>query len=597
MKITKNTVSLLTITQYTRFESLKILFLMIQRQTYQNINEWVIVEGSQNKDDADKNKVNIKSFINEIKSEINFTINYIEYTGFKLGGLRNIGNSVCNSNFIICLDDDDWYPKERIEEAVNKLKNSNCLIGGVSDVYMYDFLLDKLYKFNGFMIYHSTNNCMAYKKEYLLTHKHDENIMVGEERSFTFEFTTPLVKFDSKKTIIAISHIYNTFNKRELCLNGTLKILNTLVEINEPITNYIDEDIYLKLKKLYVINKDSEYDMVIILGAFNNFNPKNKIFSFDDSLIIEHINYLKNKGYKIAVYGKFETNFKFNKIEYINWQQFPFEHNYNNILLLGNSGLLTILPFPINAKNIIWDSNENYFNNDLVINTWKKYGNKVNKIFLKSEFHKNQFETLLEHFNDQEIFIIPNGLQIYKNISVKRIPYRFCYSNPFNKGLIYLITDIFSVIKSLEHRAEFHIYGDISCITDNDELNKLNNAFSNNGVCYHGDVSKEVIAREKHLSTFELFITNYINDVDNISIRESVVYGCIPLIANCGFYKETQGIKYDMNHTDPKVMKKIALFILKLMKENTNNISFNKDYLTWDQVFDKYYNIVKLVKN
>jgi hypothetical protein len=57
----------------------------------------------------------------------------------------------------------------------------------------------------------------------------DPEIQVGEERSFTHEFTIPLVKFDSRKTIIAISHNFNTFNKRELCLGGTLKTLNTLL--------------------------------------------------------------------------------------------------------------------------------------------------------------------------------------------------------------------------------------------------------------------------------------------------------------------------------------------------------------------------------
>ena len=125
----------------------------------------------------------------------------------------------------------------------------------MSDVYLYDFFLDKLFKFKGFMDYHSTNNCMAYKKEYLLTHKYNEDIEVGEERSFTLEFTTPLVKLNSRKCIIAISHNYNTFNKRELCLGGVLNTLHTLEEINEPITNYIDPTIYNKMVNLYLIEE------------------------------------------------------------------------------------------------------------------------------------------------------------------------------------------------------------------------------------------------------------------------------------------------------------------------------------------------------
>jgi hypothetical protein len=48
---------------------------MIERQTYKNIRKWVIVEESQNKFEADKNKKNIKQFIGKI--------NYIEYSGKK----------------------------------------------------------------------------------------------------------------------------------------------------------------------------------------------------------------------------------------------------------------------------------------------------------------------------------------------------------------------------------------------------------------------------------------------------------------------------------------------------------------------------------
>jgi glycosyltransferase involved in cell wall biosynthesis len=178
-------VSIITITQFVRLSSIKVLFEMIKRQTFKNIIEWVIVEGSQNKDDAEKNKELLKEFINEIKPQINYNINYIEFSGQRLGGLRNLGNSACTGDIIVCLDDDDYYPPQRIEEAVTKLSNSPCLISGVSDVYLYDFFVNKLFKFNGFMEFHSTNNCMAYKKEYLITNKHDPEIQVGEERSFT----------------------------------------------------------------------------------------------------------------------------------------------------------------------------------------------------------------------------------------------------------------------------------------------------------------------------------------------------------------------------------------------------------------------------
>ena len=64
---------------------------------------------------------------------------------------------------------------------------------------MYDFCIDKLYKFKGFGQYHSSNACMAYKKMYLIDNKYDNNIMIGEEQSFTENFSKQLIKFDPKK--------------------------------------------------------------------------------------------------------------------------------------------------------------------------------------------------------------------------------------------------------------------------------------------------------------------------------------------------------------------------------------------------------------
>ena len=48
-------VSIITITQYGRFESFKILFEMVRLQTYTNIQEWTIVEGSPTLEQSNEN--------------------------------------------------------------------------------------------------------------------------------------------------------------------------------------------------------------------------------------------------------------------------------------------------------------------------------------------------------------------------------------------------------------------------------------------------------------------------------------------------------------------------------------------------------------
>jgi glycosyltransferase involved in cell wall biosynthesis len=608
------TVSVLTITQHVRFDCIKILYQMIQKQTYQNITEWVLVEGSQKKTDAIENKKNIQLFINEIKSKVNFKINYIEYSGKKLGGLRNLGNNTCVGDIIVCMDDDDYYPPERVEEAVNKLSNSKCLIGGVSDVYLYDFFMDKLYKFKGFMDFHSTNNCMAYKKEYLLNHQHNPEIEVGEERSFTLEFTTPLVKLDSRKTIIAISHNFNTFNKRELCLGGTLKTLNTLTEIQEPITNYMDVNIWEQMKLIYVKEEKSKYDIVFLLGGFSKkFNPKNIDLDEGEVSIMKLSEHFVKAGKKVAVYGDITfTNqsnedlrkeidrknndlidSNYNGIQFINWKKFPFNHIFNTLILHRASGFLSGALFPIKAKNIIWDVHDNFIHNDQLKEFYPKYHHKIDKIMFKSNFQRFEFEKYLG-IMPKTYEIIPNGLRIDKfslNIdNVQRNPYRFCYVNYYDRGLEFIIKGIFSIIKSCEPRAELHIYTGMDMINDDNFKIRMVELFSHHGVCDHGKQPIEIIAREKYLSNFELYTTNIINEVDCVSIRESIVSGCIPLIANFGIFNEREGIKFDVNHEDEKALKRIGLSILNLLKDKAkldeirNEFKKSPTICSWNQI-------------
>jgi len=598
-------VSLLTINQYKRFESLKILFLIIQNQTYKNITEWVIVEGSQKKTDADQNKNNILNFIEEIKPLINYNIRYIEFSGKKLGGLRNLGNKSCIGDIIVCMDDDDYYPPERVEHAVVTLQNSNCLIAGVSDVYMYDIMLDKLFKFNGFMEYHSTNNCMAYKKEYLIGNSHDPEIEVGEERSFTSEFTKPLVKLQSEKCIIAISHSENTFNKRELAISCMLGILNTLKYIECDITKYIDKTIYEKMKKLYVKKEKSPYDIVYMFGGFSNsVDPTSSKLSDKDRNIINIANNFSKKNKKIAIYCEIEKNIKINNINYINWKEFPYHFDFNILFLVNLTGFMSTIQFNISTRLLCWDLYDIILKDQMFMKNWNLYSHKLNKIYIKSMYHKYQMYQTLENItelDDRKFYIIPSGLRIEQfsinKENIQRNPYRFCYTVQYERGLEIIILHIFSIIKKIEPRAELHIYGETSGNIDNELKTKIENLFSELGVCEHGMQSDEIIVREKYMSSFELYISNIPNEVDCVSIRESVVCGCIPLIANFGVFLDREGIKFDMNHLDKKLMQKNALLILQLMKDQNKLNSIRKDLKNKSTTLFSYKNISDQILN
>ena len=260
-------VSLLTITQHSRFPCIQNLYDLIKRQTYTNIKEWIIVEGSPTLDLAEQNRIQITDFINNILNNrltnatnnnitIVMTIKYLDYSpDLMLSDLRHKGNLACTGDIIVCMDDDDYYPKDRVTHAVHQLQNSPKLIAGCSKAYMYDYFLDKMYKFKEFGPNHSTNNCLAYKREYLDEHSHSPGLRSGEEHSFTNGFTEPMIQLSARKTIVISSHDTNTYNKRSMCEASDLG-RNPMLRLvsGSHLNEYIPLEFYERMKGIFTRN-------------------------------------------------------------------------------------------------------------------------------------------------------------------------------------------------------------------------------------------------------------------------------------------------------------------------------------------------------
>jgi glycosyltransferase involved in cell wall biosynthesis len=199
------------------------------------MKEWIIVEGSQDIELQKKNILQIQDFINEKKDHTDIDLRFIIPSKiYSLSDLRNIGNDNCTGEIIVCMDDDDYYPPTRVSHAVKMLNQYNRLIAGCSAMYMYDFTEDKFYKFHGYHNDHSTNNCMAYKKEYLQRHRYAEGLTQAEENSFTNGFTEPMVQLNPEHCIVVSSHGCNTVEKspslthKYICEIPTCKIRNII---------------------------------------------------------------------------------------------------------------------------------------------------------------------------------------------------------------------------------------------------------------------------------------------------------------------------------------------------------------------------------
>jgi len=179
--------------------------------------EWIIVD-----DGTDK----VEDLVKDIPQ-----VKYYKYEEtLKLGEKRNIMHEKTKGDIIIYMDDDDYYPPERITHAVEMLqKNPQALCAGSSEMFIYFKHINKMYKFGPYGPNHATAATFAFRKELLQQTKYDETACLAEEKYFLKNYTIPFVQLDSMKSILVFSHNHNSFDKKQLLNQGTNKYINETV--------------------------------------------------------------------------------------------------------------------------------------------------------------------------------------------------------------------------------------------------------------------------------------------------------------------------------------------------------------------------------
>ncbi len=199
---------------YNRRTFISSLIKCFDEQTYpRELMEWIVVDdGSDLVGDLFKGVEGVKYYSSEER--------------MNLGYKRNFMNSKATGDIIIYMDDDDYYPPNRVLHAVEKLRSRpNILMAGSSVIHIYFKELDKIYKFGPFGKNHATAGTFAFKKELLELTSFDDNATVSEERYFLKDFTVPVIQLESKSTILVFAHSQNTFDKMQLLSNPNKNII------------------------------------------------------------------------------------------------------------------------------------------------------------------------------------------------------------------------------------------------------------------------------------------------------------------------------------------------------------------------------------
>lgn len=245
-------VSLCTPT-FNRRPFIPYMIKCFEHQTYPKDRiEWVIV------DDGTDPIGDLVSHIPQVKY-------YYVPEKMNLGKKRNYMHEKCTGDIIVYMDDDDYYPPERISHAVETLKeNPKYLVAGSSEMHIYFDSRNKVYQFGPYAENHATAATFAFRKELLKMTGYVNDALLAEEKHFLKDYSIPLKQLDTSKTILVFSHKHNTLNKDRFLENPNTTIVK---ESRFTIDDFVKDP---ELKKFYMT------DMNTLLENYEPGRPENK---------------------------------------------------------------------------------------------------------------------------------------------------------------------------------------------------------------------------------------------------------------------------------------------------------------------------------
>ncbi|MGL6002571.1 MAG: glycosyltransferase [Plesiomonas sp.] len=235
---------------YNRRSFLPTLLYMYQYQDYPiNRRELIIL------DDSEKSNQDIIDLIDDTYGLVKYIhLNKKE----KLGKKRNMLNEMSNGEYILCMDDDDYYPPNKISYTIGEMLRTGAKISGSDEMYIWYSHINKIYKTKKISDRNACNGTFCYHRDFLNTHRYCDNLSISEEKFFLNNYTTDILQLDPSKTILCVSHSDNTFDKQKI-INGCTA---SNISIEEFVNN--DENILQHYNTLSGYNRTNEVDWSFI---------------------------------------------------------------------------------------------------------------------------------------------------------------------------------------------------------------------------------------------------------------------------------------------------------------------------------------------
>lgn len=275
-------------------------------------------------------------------------------------------------------------------------------------------------------------------------------------------------------------------------------------------------------------------------------------------------NWAKTGKYNVSVYGNVEEG-EYDGVKYIHVTKFDINKTYDTLILWRGFGL-SILPVA-KAKTLLVDLHD--ATDPRMLPT--EHLHKVAKFMVKSNWHKSNWT----HIPEDKYVVQKNGVdvELYSRQDYKTLERHndwLCYTSCYTRGLLETLRNVWPIIVSNNPSAQYHIcYGD-DLIQDPALKNAIRDAMKQPGIIDHGRLSAEEVAKLRHQCAMHLYLCTVPQvEIDCLSVRESLMAGCIPVTFTEGVFTERTVINVPGTHNQLQSYQMAAGAVSKIIQNNT----------------------------
>jgi GR25 family glycosyltransferase involved in LPS biosynthesis len=290
-------------------------------------------------------------------------------------------------------------------------------------------------------------------------------------------------------------------------------------------------------------------DLIYYCGQSIPWDPRSKDLGGSEQAVVELSRHWAGTGLRVEVYGSIPQAMVCDGVTYVPLEQAEATLQSDVIVLWRLYGLIGFWQDPqrFQCRLLAVDFHDReLFGHEPRLH---QSLDRIQALMFKSKFHADYLLGKLPSEQQQplrqRVKVIPNGIR-KQDFSLTnpppREPHRFCYASCYLRGLVPLIQFFWPSVRQLWPDAELHVYYGMEHVRDAAVREGINRLLQSKGVHDHGRQPVSVISEEKHRSSFHLYYTNSVIETDCISIKESAVAGCIPIISGVNVFAERSGV-------------------------------------------------------